>query len=270
MFEVCLHESNESYSPHSHVADLLRLLALCSEFFTLSWPCRSFHPRPWAGLCVGSCHANSIPFGMSHLEVSHLGEDETSFLSLPSSLRFSPLLGRSFISFLVLQSYSFFNLPTPLHFIFLVAPSTYLSLESENVLGAHAWLCAEEWQISLEHFKVHKSNVPFPRMFYFWLRCLYNNNNFISDNIAFTRSTCEKSEWHSRSVWFLQDTCVVWTWSFSQALLSVYDKTDLLDLAKGLAGAGVRLLGSGGTAKKIREAGISIEWVTVPMTLTWW
>ncbi|KAF8799247.1 AICARFT/IMPCHase bienzyme [Phlegmacium glaucopus] len=45
----------------------------------------------------------------------------------------------------------------------------------------------------------------------------------------------------------------------SIALLSVYDKTDLLDLAKGLSGAGVRLLGSGGTAKKIREAGIPIE-----------
>ena len=55
---------------------------------------------------------------------------------------------------------------------------------------------------------------------------------------------------------------------FSQALLSVYDKTDLLDLAKGLAGAGVRLLGSGGTAKKIREAGISIERVIVPSSLT--
>ncbi|KAG1801756.1 AICARFT IMPCHase bienzyme [Suillus variegatus] len=43
------------------------------------------------------------------------------------------------------------------------------------------------------------------------------------------------------------------------ALLSVYDKTDLLDLAQGLRSAGVRLLGSGGTAKKIREAGIPIE-----------
>ncbi|PIL24919.1 hypothetical protein GSI_12806 [Ganoderma sinense ZZ0214-1] len=43
------------------------------------------------------------------------------------------------------------------------------------------------------------------------------------------------------------------------ALLSVYDKTNLLDLANGLHGAGVRLLGSGGTAKKIREAGIPIE-----------
>ena len=44
-----------------------------------------------------------------------------------------------------------------------------------------------------------------------------------------------------------------------KALLSVYDKTNLLDLASGLHGAGVRLLGSGGTAKKIREAGIPIE-----------
>lgn len=45
------------------------------------------------------------------------------------------------------------------------------------------------------------------------------------------------------------------------ALLSVYDKTNLLDLAKGLQESGVRLLGSGGTAKKIRDAGIPIEFV---------
>ncbi|CAL1715149.1 unnamed protein product [Somion occarium] len=43
------------------------------------------------------------------------------------------------------------------------------------------------------------------------------------------------------------------------ALLSVYNKTNLLELATGLHSAGVRLLGSGGTAKKIREAGIPIE-----------
>ncbi|KAF9461079.1 bifunctional purine biosynthesis protein ade10 [Collybia nuda] len=43
------------------------------------------------------------------------------------------------------------------------------------------------------------------------------------------------------------------------ALLSVYDKTNLIDLAQGLQKAGVRLLGSGGTAKKIRDSGISIE-----------
>ena len=43
------------------------------------------------------------------------------------------------------------------------------------------------------------------------------------------------------------------------ALLSVYDKTDLLQLAEGLQKAGIQLLGSGGTAKKIREAGIPIK-----------
>ncbi|KAF8308314.1 bifunctional purine biosynthesis protein ade10 [Clavulina sp. PMI_390] len=43
------------------------------------------------------------------------------------------------------------------------------------------------------------------------------------------------------------------------ALLSVYDKSGLLELAKGLHESGVRLLGSGGTAKKIRNAGIPIE-----------
>lgn len=46
---------------------------------------------------------------------------------------------------------------------------------------------------------------------------------------------------------------------FCTALLSVYDKTGLIDLAKDLHDAGVRLLGSGGTAKKIRDEGIPIE-----------
>jgi phosphoribosylaminoimidazolecarboxamide formyltransferase/IMP cyclohydrolase len=43
------------------------------------------------------------------------------------------------------------------------------------------------------------------------------------------------------------------------ALLSVYDKDGLLPFAKGLKDLGFRLLGSGGTAKMIREAGIEIE-----------
>jgi phosphoribosylaminoimidazolecarboxamide formyltransferase/IMP cyclohydrolase len=43
------------------------------------------------------------------------------------------------------------------------------------------------------------------------------------------------------------------------ALLSVYDKAGLLPLAQGLADNGVRLLGSGGTAKAIRNAGMNIE-----------
>ena len=45
------------------------------------------------------------------------------------------------------------------------------------------------------------------------------------------------------------------------AILSVYDKTGLLDLAKGLIHHNVRLLASGGTAKKIREAGLKVECV---------
>ncbi|WVQ95758.1 phosphoribosylaminoimidazolecarboxamide formyltransferase/IMP cyclohydrolase [Kwoniella sp. CBS 9459] len=43
------------------------------------------------------------------------------------------------------------------------------------------------------------------------------------------------------------------------ALLSVYDKTGLLPFAKSLKELGFRLLGSGGTAKMIREAGLDIE-----------
>ncbi|KAL5614690.1 hypothetical protein BROUX41_004786 [Berkeleyomyces rouxiae] len=43
------------------------------------------------------------------------------------------------------------------------------------------------------------------------------------------------------------------------AILSVYDKTGLLDLAKGLAANNVRILASGGTAKMVREAGIAVE-----------
>lgn len=42
------------------------------------------------------------------------------------------------------------------------------------------------------------------------------------------------------------------------AILSVYDKTGLIELAKGLAAMNVRLLGSGGTARAVREAGIEI------------
>lgn len=50
------------------------------------------------------------------------------------------------------------------------------------------------------------------------------------------------------------------------AILSVYDKTGLLDLAKGLIKNNVRLLASGGTAKLIREAGFSVEYsLTVPV-----
>lgn len=43
------------------------------------------------------------------------------------------------------------------------------------------------------------------------------------------------------------------------AIVSVYDKTGLLDLAKGLAQQNVRILASGGTAKLIRESGFTVE-----------
>src|SRR5690349_18039064 len=43
-----------------------------------------------------------------------------------------------------------------------------------------------------------------------------------------------------------------------RALLSVSDKTGLLPLAQALAGAGIELLSTGGTAKALREAGLNV------------
>lgn len=43
------------------------------------------------------------------------------------------------------------------------------------------------------------------------------------------------------------------------AIVSVYDKTGLLDLAKGLIQQNVRILASGGTASMIRESGFAVE-----------
>ncbi|KAJ1949943.1 bifunctional phosphoribosylaminoimidazolecarboxamide formyltransferase/IMP cyclohydrolase, partial [Linderina pennispora] len=43
------------------------------------------------------------------------------------------------------------------------------------------------------------------------------------------------------------------------ALLSVYDKTGLLDLAKELSSLGIELVASGGTSKQIREAGLPVK-----------
>jgi phosphoribosylaminoimidazolecarboxamide formyltransferase/IMP cyclohydrolase len=43
-----------------------------------------------------------------------------------------------------------------------------------------------------------------------------------------------------------------------RALLSVSDKTGLIDFARALSGAGVELLSTGGTAKSIREAGLPV------------
>lgn len=52
---------------------------------------------------------------------------------------------------------------------------------------------------------------------------------------------------------------MVVSWLLFVAILSVYDKSNLIELAQGLHSVGVRLLGSGGTAKKIRDSGIPIE-----------
>lgn len=51
------------------------------------------------------------------------------------------------------------------------------------------------------------------------------------------------------------------------AILSVYDKTGLLDLAKGLIKNNIRLLASGGTAKLIREGGFHVEYVVDPQKI---
>jgi len=42
-----------------------------------------------------------------------------------------------------------------------------------------------------------------------------------------------------------------------RALLSVYDKTGLIDFAKGLHALGIELVASGGTSTQLTEAGFS-------------
>jgi hypothetical protein len=44
-----------------------------------------------------------------------------------------------------------------------------------------------------------------------------------------------------------------------RALISVYDKTGLEELAKGLHAAGVKIVSTGSTAKKIAAAGIPVQ-----------
>ena len=44
-----------------------------------------------------------------------------------------------------------------------------------------------------------------------------------------------------------------------RALLSVSDKTGIVDLAKGLAAKGVELVSTGGTAKALRDAGLNVR-----------
>src|SRR6266581_3518412 len=44
-----------------------------------------------------------------------------------------------------------------------------------------------------------------------------------------------------------------------RALLSVSDKTGLIDFARGLAGFGVELISTGGTRKTLAEAGLAVR-----------
>ena len=44
----------------------------------------------------------------------------------------------------------------------------------------------------------------------------------------------------------------------TRALLSVSDKTGVVEFARGLASAGVSLLSTGGTARSLRDAGIAV------------
>src|SRR5690242_20450977 len=46
--------------------------------------------------------------------------------------------------------------------------------------------------------------------------------------------------------------------SMKRALISVSDKTGVVDLAKGLISLGAEILSTGGTAKTLREAGIAV------------
>ena len=49
------------------------------------------------------------------------------------------------------------------------------------------------------------------------------------------------------------------TIAIKRALLSVSDKTGLVDLARALAGRGVELVSTGGTAKALRDAGLTVK-----------
>ena len=44
----------------------------------------------------------------------------------------------------------------------------------------------------------------------------------------------------------------------TQALLSVSDKDGVVEFARGLAGRGIKLLSTGGTAKALAAAGLSV------------
>src|SRR5579862_1972414 len=47
--------------------------------------------------------------------------------------------------------------------------------------------------------------------------------------------------------------------AIERALISVYDKTGLVEFAQSLARAGVEIVSTGGTAKLLREAGVTVR-----------
>src|SRR5271155_4969641 len=47
--------------------------------------------------------------------------------------------------------------------------------------------------------------------------------------------------------------------AIERAVVSVYDKTGVVEFARMLAGAGVEILSTGGTSKLLREAGLAVE-----------
>ena len=47
-----------------------------------------------------------------------------------------------------------------------------------------------------------------------------------------------------------------------RAILSVSDKTGLVDFAKGLEGLGVEIFSTGGTKKALKEAGVAVKSVS--------
>lgn len=62
------------------------------------------------------------------------------------------------------------------------------------------------------------------------------------------------------SVKTCEEVCQVSLESVFAALLSVSDKTGLLQFAKRLVDVGLSLVASGGTAKALRDAGLSVRW----------
>ncbi len=47
--------------------------------------------------------------------------------------------------------------------------------------------------------------------------------------------------------------------AIERALISVYDKTGVIEFARALAAAGAEIVSTGGTAKLLREAGLKVR-----------